>query len=147
MEQPYLNNGGRLFGSSELTPQKAEEAQEDLESVGLIHCLHKQAASLTTNKMENQTMWPVQSDQTPTRKIIPQERELQADKCDHQLTCLLFYPTPLFRDAIAMGYEPDGRDSIPERGKRLFSTPQRPDQLWAPPSLLLNGHWRLINRG
>jgi hypothetical protein len=53
MEQPYLKNGGRLFGSSELTPQKAEEVQEDLESVGLMHCLYKQAASLATSKTEN----------------------------------------------------------------------------------------------
>jgi hypothetical protein len=29
----------------------------------------------------------------------------------------------------------DGQGSIPSRRKRFFSTPQHPDQLWAPPSL------------
>jgi hypothetical protein len=30
--------------------------------------------------------------------------------------------------------------SIPGRGKRFFSIPQRPDRLWDPPSLLPNGY-------
>jgi hypothetical protein len=29
---------------------------------------------------------------------------------------------------------------IPGRGKRFFSSPQRPDRLWDPPSLLSNGY-------
>jgi hypothetical protein len=33
---------------------------------------------------------------------------------------------------IATGYAMDGRDSIPGRGKRLFSTPQLPDRLLGP---------------
>jgi hypothetical protein len=33
----------------------------------------------------------------------------------------------------------DGRDSIPGRGKRFFSTLQRPDPLWGSPSLLPKG--------
>jgi hypothetical protein len=38
---------------------------------------------------------------------------------------------------IVMGYRLDG-----SRGKRFFSSPQNPDKLWGPPSLLSNGyHW------
>jgi hypothetical protein len=33
----------------------------------------------------------------------------------------------------------DGLGSIPGRGKRFFSTPQRPDRFWGPPSLFSNG--------
>jgi hypothetical protein len=40
--------------------------------------------------------------------------------------------------SIATGYGLVGRGSIPGRGKRLVSTPQRPDRLWGPPSLLYN---------
>jgi hypothetical protein len=43
-----------------------------------MHCLYKQAASLATSKTENLALWPVQSDQTLTRKNIPEEREIQA---------------------------------------------------------------------
>jgi hypothetical protein len=38
----------------------------------------------------------------------------------------------------ATAYELDGRGSIPGRGKRFFCTPQRPDRLWGPPSLISN---------
>jgi hypothetical protein len=31
---------------------------------------------------------------------------------------------------IAMGWGLDGRGSIPDRGKKFFATPQRPDRLW-----------------
>jgi hypothetical protein len=40
----------------------------------------------------------------------------------------------------------DGRGLIAERGMRFFSTPQRPDRLWSPPSLLSNGYLRLLLR-
>jgi hypothetical protein len=41
---------------------------------------------------------------------------------------------------IAMGYGLDGRRIwFPGRDKGFFSSPQRPDQLWAPSSLLPNG--------
>jgi hypothetical protein len=40
---------------------------------------------------------------------------------------------------IATIYGVDGRGSIPCRGKRFVSTPQLPDQLWGPPSLLSSG--------
>jgi hypothetical protein len=46
------------------------------------------------------------------------------------------------RDAsvgIVTGYRLDGRGSIPGRGKIFFSSPQRPDRLLGPPSLLSNG--------
>jgi hypothetical protein len=35
---------------------------------------------------------------------------------------------------IATGYVPDGQGSNPVRGMS-FSSPQRPDRLWGPPSL------------
>jgi hypothetical protein len=35
---------------------------------------------------------------------------------------------------IATGYEMDDRGSIPGRGKSFFSSPQRPDLLWAYPA-------------
>jgi hypothetical protein len=44
---------------------------------------------------------------------------------------------------IATGYRLDGQGSIPSRGKRFFSSPQHPDQLWGLPSLLSNGYWGL----
>jgi hypothetical protein len=34
----------------------------------------------------------------------------------------------------------DDRDSILDRGNKFFSSPQRPDPLWGPPSLLSNGY-------
>jgi hypothetical protein len=37
-------------------------------------------------------------------------------------------------------YRLDDRSSISGRGKRIFSTPQRPHRLWGPPSLLSNGY-------
>jgi hypothetical protein len=53
MEQShYKNDKTKLFESSDVTPQNAEEAQEDLVSVGmtltLSLSLQKQAASLIT---------------------------------------------------------------------------------------------------
>jgi hypothetical protein len=41
---------------------------------------------------------------------------------------------------IAMGYGPDGRSSIPGRGKRFFSIPQRPELLWGPPSPVFSAY-------
>jgi hypothetical protein len=41
----------------------------------------------------------------------------------------------------------DGRGSIPGRDKRFFSTLQRPDRLWGPPSLVSYGYRRLLPRG
>jgi hypothetical protein len=41
---------------------------------------------------------------------------------------------------IATGYRLDGQSSIPGEGKRLFSTSQRVDRLWGPPSLLSDGY-------
>jgi hypothetical protein len=32
--------------------------------------------------------------------------------------------------SMVTGYGPDSRGLIPGKGKRLFSTPQRPDRLW-----------------
>jgi len=33
------------------------------------------------------------------------------------------------------------QDLNPGRGKRLFSSPNRSDRLWGPPSLLCSGCW------
>jgi hypothetical protein len=41
---------------------------------------------------------------------------------------------------IATDYELDGPGSIPPGSAKLSSSPQRPDRLWGPPSLLSNGY-------
>jgi len=47
------------------------------------------------------------------------------------------------RDSVVslrrLAYELDGRASNPDRDKRLFSSPNRPDPLWGQSSLLING--------
>jgi hypothetical protein len=50
-------------------------------------------------------------------------------------------------DGILMGYRLDSQGLIPGTGKRFFSTPQHPDQLWSPPSFLSKGHWRAPSMG
>jgi hypothetical protein len=39
----------------------------------------------------------------------------------------------------AKSYRLDGQGLIPGRGRKMFSSPLCPDQLWGPPSLLANG--------
>jgi hypothetical protein len=47
--------------------------------------------------------------------------------------------TEVKKVGIATVYGPDGRGSIPGKGKRfVFSSPQRPYRLWGPLSLLTN---------
>jgi hypothetical protein len=47
----------------------------------------------------------------------------------------------------ATSHELDGQRSIPSRGKRFFSSPQRLERLWDPPSLLYNVYRGLgVNR-
>jgi hypothetical protein len=41
---------------------------------------------------------------------------------------------------IAMGYWMYGRNSISSKGKIFFTTPQHPDRLWGPLSLLFDGY-------
>jgi hypothetical protein len=48
---------------------------------------------------------------------------------------------------IAKGYGLDGRGSISGRGKKFFFTPQRPDWLWDPPSLLYNWYRGHVPQG
>jgi hypothetical protein len=48
---------------------------------------------------------------------------------------------------IEMSYELDGQGLIPGRGKRFFSTTQRPDWLWGSPNLLSNGYQELFFPG
>jgi hypothetical protein len=38
---------------------------------------------------------------------------------------------------------PRDRSLIPGRGKRFFSSPQRPDRVWSPPNILSNGYREL----
>jgi hypothetical protein len=45
-----------------------------------------------------------------------------------------------------MSYELDGRCSIPDRGKKFFSTRQRQDQLCDQPSLSYSGYERIRRR-
>jgi hypothetical protein len=42
---------------------------------------------------------------------------------------------------IATVYGLDGQGSIPGKGKEFFSSPQSPDRLWGPPSLLHDGYY------
>jgi hypothetical protein len=48
---------------------------------------------------------------------------------------------------IATWYKLDNRGSILDRVKRFLSSPQRPDRLWRPPSLLSSGYQGLFPRG
>jgi hypothetical protein len=48
---------------------------------------------------------------------------------------------------IVTGCGLDDRGSIPGRDKKYFSTPQRPDRLWVPSSLLSNRYRALFPRG
>jgi hypothetical protein len=45
--------------------------------------------------------------------------------------------------SVAMGYGVSGRDSIPSRATRFFSSPQRLEGFWGSLSLLSNGYWEL----
>jgi hypothetical protein len=49
--------------------------------------------------------------------------------------------------SIVSDYGPDGRGSIPDRGKGFFRYPLRPDWLWSPPSPLHNGYCGLFPQG
>jgi hypothetical protein len=49
--------------------------------------------------------------------------------------------------SIVMGYWLNHRSSIFVGGKILFSTPQRSDWLWDPPSILPIGYWKALSTG
>jgi hypothetical protein len=49
--------------------------------------------------------------------------------------------------SIKTAYEQEGLGSIPNRDKTFFFTPQSPDRLWGPTSLLFNWCRGLITRG
>jgi hypothetical protein len=55
-------------------------------------------------------------------------------------TVYLFTRSQYSSVSISTGYGMDSLGSIPGRGNRFFSTPQHPDQLWDPSSLLSNGY-------
>jgi hypothetical protein len=48
---------------------------------------------------------------------------------------------------IMIGYGLDSQGFIPSGDKKLFSSPQHPNQLWSPPSHLSNGYWGLFPHG
>jgi hypothetical protein len=60
---------------------------------------------------------------------------------------ICFYESIFSHDSsvsIVTGCRMDGQGLIPDRGKRLFSSPQPPDQLWGPPNLLSDEYWGLF---
>jgi hypothetical protein len=64
----------------------------------------------------------------------------------HSLPRVSKYRTVLIRDrdssvGITTGYGFGGRDSIPGKGKILFSTRQNPHWLYVPPRLVSNVYW------
>jgi hypothetical protein len=63
---------------------------------------------------------------------------------DHYLLCTAVqtWRAGIAQSILSTGYGLDGRDSIPGRDKRFISTPQRPDRLWGPPSLLPQRLWK-----
>jgi hypothetical protein len=48
---------------------------------------------------------------------------------------------------IVTGHRLDGQGLIPGKDKSFFCTPQRPDQLLDPHSLLSSGHWGALSLG
>jgi hypothetical protein len=44
-------------------------------------------------------------------------------------------------------WRPSNEGSTPDRGTRVFSSPQRSVRAWGPPNLLCNGYWGLISLG
>jgi hypothetical protein len=48
---------------------------------------------------------------------------------------------------VETDYGLDGRGSVPGRGRIFFSSPQIPNRLWDPSSLLFNGYRNLLPRG
>jgi hypothetical protein len=53
---------------------------------------------------------------------------------------------PRYGVRIVTGYGLDSPGSIPSMA-RLLSSPQHPDWLWGPPSLLSNRYWGQCSRG
>jgi hypothetical protein len=49
--------------------------------------------------------------------------------------------------STATDYGPEGRGSIPGRGKRIFSSSQRPERFCGSPGLLQNEYWGLVPWG
>jgi hypothetical protein len=84
----------------------------------------------------------------PRVLIMVQKLTMLTENCCGFLQFLLIYIGS--RDS-SVGIETDyGLDfwgSIPGRGKIFFFTPQRPDRLWGPPSLLSNGYRGIFPRG
>jgi hypothetical protein len=66
---------------------------------------------------------------------------LSFHSADYVISTAIFLHTYSQDSSISTetGYGPDGLGSIPGIGKRLFSSPRRPDLLWSSPSLFSNG--------
>jgi hypothetical protein len=53
------------------------------------------------------------------------------------IQCFVFFCISV---GLPMNYVLDGHGSIPRQGFEIFSSPQRADKLWCPPSFLYNGY-------
>jgi hypothetical protein len=89
------------------------------------------------------------------RRYNPEDRNLYSHPHENLKSSVQFYLSYSYRHAFrkiwsrdrsvgtVTSYGPDGRSSIPRRGKRFFSSPQRPDRPTQPVSNEYRRHFSL----